>query len=135
MESEIEGWLRAFARAVRERDYAAGSALFAPEIVAFGTVADRADGIDTLAARQWRVVWETTSGFEFDYASLRCERHGDRAWAGSAWSSIATGGLTPGRRRAGRASIVLARDDRGDASRPCWRAIHSHFSLTPTGDL
>ena len=135
MESEIEGWLRAFAQAVRDQDYAAGSALFAPEIVAFGTVADRADGIDALVARQWRVVWETTSGFEFDYASLRCERHGDRAWAASAWSSVATRGLTPGRRRTGRASLVLAREDRGVAPRSCWRAIHSHFSLTPTGDV
>jgi ketosteroid isomerase-like protein len=124
MESEIEEWLRAFAQAVRERDYATGRSLFAPDVVAFGTVAERAEGIDALVARQWRVVWETTRGFEFDAGSLRGERHGDRAWIAATWSSVAE---TEGRRRTGRATLVLARDDRG------WRALHTHFSLTPTG--
>ncbi|MCU0670276.1 MAG: nuclear transport factor 2 family protein [Myxococcota bacterium] len=128
MESEIEEWLRAFAKAVRERDYASGRSLFAPDVLAFGTVAERAEGIDALVARQWRVVWETTRGFEFDYGSLRGERHGDRAWIAAAWSSMAaTGAHAEGRRRTGRATLVLARDDRG------WRALHTHFSLTPTG--
>lgn len=125
MQTEIEAWLRAFARAVRERDYAAGASLFAPEVVAFGTVAERVEGVGELAARQWRVVWETTHGFDFDYGSLRCEVCGDRAWIASSWSSLADAG---NRRRAGRASLVLKRsEDR-------WRAIHSHFSLAPTGD-
>lgn len=125
MQIEIERWLRAFARAVRERDYAAGAALFAPEVIAFGTVAERADGADALAARQWRVVWETTRGFDFDYATLRCEVCGDRAWVASSWSSVADAG---DRRRVGRASLVLKRE--GDR----WRAIHSHFSLAPADD-
>jgi len=127
MESEVERWLRAFAKAVRERDYTAGRSLFAPDVVAFGTVADRAEGIDALVARQWRVVWETTRGFEFDAGSLRGERHGDRAWIAAAWSSVATGAHADRRRRTGRATLVLARDERG------WRALHTHFSLEPTG--
>jgi uncharacterized protein (TIGR02246 family) len=127
MESEIESWLRAFARAVRERDHAAGVALFRPDVVAFGTVAERADGIDALVAKQWRVVWETTCDFEFDYASLRCEVFGDRAWVASQWSSNAVAGDVRAGRREGRASLVLARSDGR------WRAIHSHFSLAPAG--
>lgn len=127
MKLEIEGWLRAFARAVRGRDYAAGTALFLPEVVAFGTVAERADGIGALVARQWRVVWETTRDFEFDYPSLRCEVFGDRAWVAAQWSSSAADGGAHGARRRGRASLVLARSERR------WRAIHSHFSITPVG--
>lgn len=125
MESGIEAWLRAFAGAVRARDYAAGRSLFASEVIAFGTVVERAVGIDTLAARQWKVVWETTRDFDFDYASVCSEVVGDRAWVTPLWTSTATAGANAGARRSGRASLVLAREGAG------WRALHSHFSLTP----
>jgi ketosteroid isomerase-like protein len=125
MEAEIEAWLRAFAGAVRDRDYATGGSLFASDVIAFGTVAERAVGIETLAARQWRVVWETTRDFDFDYGSVRCEVVGDRAWATSLWTSTADKGPDAGAQRSGRASLVLARDGAR------WRAVHSHFSLTP----
>jgi len=121
MRAEIETWLRAFAAAVRARDYAAGAALFAEDVVAFGSVAARADGLDALRERQWRVVWEDTRGFDFDYATLCCEALGERAWAAATWSSASEAD----ERRAGRATLVFARDGAG------WRAVHSHFSLVP----
>lgn len=126
MDFEVERWLRAFSRAVRERDYAAGMTLFRADVVAFGTVAERAEGSEVLQARQWRVVWETTRGFEFDYDSLRCERRGDRAWVAAQWSSVGTDRDGCDLHRAGRASLVLAGGESG------WQALHSHFSLAPT---
>lgn len=121
MSAEVEAWLRAFAAAVRARDYASGARLFAPDVIAFGTVAERAAGVDDLAARQWRNVWERTRDFDFDWPSLCCNVAGDRAFVTSLWSSYATDGAL----RTGRVSLVLGREAGG------WRALHSHFSLTP----
>jgi len=119
--AEVQAWLRAFAGAVRARDYATGARLFADDAVAFGTVAERAAGVEDLAARQWRVVWERTRDFDFDWSSLRCDVAGERAFVTSLWSSYAADGA----RRTGRVSLVLGRETSG------WRALHSHFSLTP----
>jgi ketosteroid isomerase-like protein len=123
MRAKIEAWLRAFAASVRARDYAAGAALFARDVVGFGSAAARVEGLDALVEHQWRVVWETTRDFDFDYASISCGASDDLAWAAATWSSAdaaATGAC-----RAGRATLVFARDG------SVWRAVHSHFSLVP----
>jgi hypothetical protein len=99
-------WLDAFAAAVRTRNYAAARRLFAPGVIGFGTVAC-VDSLDNLELLQWRQVWEATSGFRFETATVL----GDAIAA--TWSS--DGG------RRGRATIVLAEG----------LAVHTHFSLSP----
>ncbi|HEX2656924.1 MAG TPA: nuclear transport factor 2 family protein [Polyangia bacterium] len=128
---EVEGWLRAFAGAVRAQDYqTAARELVEPDVIAFGTVAPRVVGVDVLAREQWRVIWRATADFDFDYASARAEVAGDRAWVAILWSSRGTDGvLAP--RRAGRATFVLARGADGVSAR--WRAVHTHFSMMPEG--
>jgi ketosteroid isomerase-like protein len=128
MRSEIELWLRAFAAAVRGRDYAAGSKLFEPDMVGFGTVAARVEGLDHLIARQWRIIWEKTRDFDFDYASVRVDGDGAGhwAWVAALWTStLEEPSSTSSTHRAGRVTLVLRR------SGPRWRAVHSHFSLAP----
>jgi len=118
-------WLEEFAAAVRAADYAGGAALFDPDALGFGTVAERAQGLETLMREQWRQVWGSTEGFRFDLAGARIEVEGDLAYAATGWSStgfLADGAPFP---RSGRATIVLRR--RADGL----RAVHTHFSLSP----
>ncbi|MCE9592121.1 MAG: nuclear transport factor 2 family protein [Planctomycetes bacterium] len=123
---EVCHWMERFASAVRARDYAAGRAMFDPGVVAFGTVASHITHLDRLIAEQWRPVWENTSGFRFDPASITVHVAGDLAWAAAAWTSSGThvdGGTFP---RAGRATIILRRTEQG------WLATHTHFSFNPS---
>jgi len=113
------------AAAVRAADYARGAALFDPGALGFGTVAERAQGLDVLMRDQWRHVWDATEGFRFHLDGARIEVEGDLACAASGWSFkgfAADGAPIP---RVGRATIVLRRGKDG------WRAVHTHFSLSP----
>jgi ketosteroid isomerase-like protein len=124
---EMETWLRAFARAVRERDYAAGRQLFDERVDAFGTVSFRSTSRAELERNQWSRVWPNTREFEFDYATAAAIERPDMRVILTGWTSL---GLTGGAEflRRGRATIVLVKqsDD--------WRAVHTHFSMEPSHD-
>jgi ketosteroid isomerase-like protein len=122
---EVLAWLDQFAAAVRAVDYEAGEALFAPEVVGFGTVGALLVGRDALVERQWRRVWGVTSGFRFDLDRATCGFTDVMAWAAAPWVSRGTRAGQPFDRR-GRATYVLRRGDGGR-----WLAVHSHHSLDP----
>jgi ketosteroid isomerase-like protein len=123
--SDIESWLKAFSRAVRDRNFVEGKNLFDGNVVSFGTVCFRVEGLDTLAAQQWRAVWPNTENFEFDYPSARALVEARQAVIVADWSST---GFAPGGvrfQRRGRSTLVLRRETSG------WKAVHTHFSLAP----
>jgi ketosteroid isomerase-like protein len=122
---DIESWLKAFSRAVRERDFASGKNLFERGVVSFGTVCFRVEGIDALAAKQWQAVWPNTENFEFDYASARAVVDAETAAVVAGWSSTGLTGNGPRFQRSGRSTLVLRRAASG------WKAVHTHFSLAP----
>ena len=123
--TSISNWLRDFARAVRERDIDSGRAMFAPEVVGFGTVASTASGLDDLVDRQWLQVWPFTEGFDFDYSRLSVMSVDGLAWAAVPWHSVGFDEDGKPYDRHGRATIVLHRDQTH------WHAVHTHFSLVP----
>lgn len=119
-------WLLAFSSAVRARDYAAGHALFAPHVVAFGTFSPALCGLADLEANQWRHIWENTCDFEFDFASLMCGGCDDFLWIAVRWSSHALDSNSQKTRfRTGRATFALEKIEGK------WLAVHSHHSLDP----
>ena len=125
---EIQEWLRNFARAVREVDYATGRTMFADDVVSFGSINEMLEGLDELESRQWRNVWGVTRGFDFDYSSIRCRADGEQAWAVGLWSS-------QGRNhkgwfnRQGRSTFIFERRDGR------WVAVHTHFSMVPPSSI
>jgi len=124
----IREWLSAFAQAVRSRDLNAGRALFAPDVVSFGTFASAMVGLDELAERQWSYIWNRTCGFTFDFKALHATIEGDFAWAAVPWQSQGLAGDGGTFLRTGRATYILQR--RGER----WLAVHSHHSLNPASD-
>jgi ketosteroid isomerase-like protein len=122
--SEVLAWLERFAAAVRAVDLAAGRALFAPEVVAFGTIGVMLVGREELVERQWRQIWPVTSGFRYALDRLHCGFSGELAWVAVPWASQGSRDGVPFERR-GRASFVLRHERDG------WLAIHSHHSLDP----
>ena len=120
-------WLARFARCVDARDPEAARALFADDVIAFGSVTAVMAGVDELERLQWKRVWPRISDFRFERESIHVL--GDPASGpltiALKWSSV--GRHDDGRRfdRPGRATLVLERSGAN------WRCVHSHFSLVP----
>lgn len=122
----LERWLRCFARAVRERDFAAGKKLFDDGVTSFGTVCFRMENLEELAAHQWGIVWSRTADFDFEYATARAALDEKLAAVIAEWRSTGFDAAQKPFPRRGRATIVLRK------TLPGWRAIHTHFSIEPT---
>lgn len=120
-------WLAEFAAAVSTADFARGRAMFAPEAIGFGTIAERAVGLDTLVDSQWRPVWSTTRGFTFDLATVKHGGDHPVYWAAAQWTSMGRDASGRDIERRGRATIVL-HDREGKLL-----AMHTHFSFVPSG--
>ena len=77
--AEVRRWLEEFAASVRAVDYDRGRAMFAEEVVGFGTFARMLVGRENLIAGQWKNIWGCTRGFRFvrDGRSARRRRRRD----------------------------------------------------------
>ena len=122
-------WLAEMEACVRDVDFARCRAIFADEVVGFGTRAAVAIGLEALEAEQWRHVWGRIRGFTFVAEELRCARYGDEAlWLGCPWTSEGRGPDGAWRQRPGRITAVLERRDGR------WLAVHTHHSLVPEAE-
>jgi ketosteroid isomerase-like protein len=119
-------WLAEMQACVRAQDYARCRAIFAADVVGFGTRAAVAVGLESLERDQWRHVWGRTRNFTFNVSELRCGLSGDHGlWLCCPWSSEAPNPDGIWRARPGRMTAVLERRD-GQ-----WLAVHTHHSLIP----
>jgi ketosteroid isomerase-like protein len=122
---ELRAWFKALERCVRAVDYTGGKALFAPDVVAFGTRAQMVSGLDALMAQQWSGVWPFIADFTILTDRLHGAAAGDLAWAAVPWTSTGFHGNGEAFDRPGRATAAFRRQDGR------WLATHTHFSLDP----
>jgi len=122
---EIRPWLESFSAAVRDGDFAAGQALFANDVCAFGTRADRIESLADLEANQWRPIWNSTRGYRFDFDTAIIEICGPMAWVAITWHSQGRNPAGNWFDRFGRATYILRKIEGR------WLAVHSHHSLNP----
>ena len=130
----IRNWLAEFAQCVRAADYARGRLLFSPQVCSFGTIAETANGLDSLVETQWQQVWDATRDFaiDIDSAIIECSRQGGLSYALVTWQSFRAEPGHESPRRVGRATIIF--ESEPDAPHGV-RACHTHFSKTPPGGL
>lgn len=121
----IHDWLKGFSYAVRSKDFVSGRRFFADDVVGFGSVAERCDGLENLENQQWRKVWGVTTEFEFDLESAAVNVDGNVAWAASSWQSYGKASSGDPLLRRGRCTFVFQKRNEQ------WLAVHSHFSLEP----
>lgn len=106
-------------------DYETAAALFADDVVAFGTKMDIVSGLEFLMAHQWKGIWPNIREFRFDLDSLRTGGDDDFAWGVCLWTSIGFAQDGSSFSRPGRATVILERKEGR------WIATHTHFSLLP----
>lgn len=130
----ITTWLDQFAACVRNRDLAQGRQLFAPEVRAFGTRAERVGDLSELVERQWRRVWFNTRGFRFLEESIEelPADDGSLVCVLALWESEGVNAGHRNFRRQGRCTILLRREETSPVG---YMAVHTHFSKTPPDEL
>ena len=121
----IREWFERLGRYCAEVDYASARAIFAPDVVSFGTRAEVVSGLSALQSNQWEGIWPNISDFKIEAGSIKSGGEGRHAWGVATWTS--TGFDREGRPfpRPGRATVALER------RRDEWLAVHTHFSLFP----
>ncbi len=122
----VRAWFETLAGHVRAVDFAGARAIFAPDMIAFGTFTDFMTGRDVAEQQQWRNVWPHIDNFRWR-PDIRTIVSPDRLQAVGMGVFDSTGyqqGGTP-YDRPGRATVVFVRPG-ADAS---WLAQHTHLSL------
>jgi ketosteroid isomerase-like protein len=126
MVSTARTFLTEMQACVRSVDFGRADALFADDVVAFGTYAAIVTGRDRLEHEQWRNIWPNIREFSFRLDELRCLGTDDAMCVVVPWDSLGTRADGTTFERPGRATLLLMH--RGGR----WQAVHSHFSLAPT---
>jgi ketosteroid isomerase-like protein len=120
-------WFAALTKFCRAIDYEGARAIFADDLIAFGTFTDFMHGQRLTEDKQWRNVWGTIRNFTVKTDTVEAIVSADRLTAigMGVWTSD---GFHPnGDRfdRGGRATVVLGRQKVGDP----FIATHTHLSL------
>jgi ketosteroid isomerase-like protein len=117
-------WLAEMESCVRAVDYERARAIFAPDVVGFGSRGAMLIGLDALERDQWRHVWSAIRNFTFRQEDLHCGIEGTGvAWLACPWTSEAVDPNGIVTTRPGRITAILTRTDGR------WVAIHTHHSL------
>jgi len=121
----VRDWFERLGRYCAAVDYDAAEAIFAEDVVAFGTRMDVVSGRDALRRNQWEGIWGRIQDFRINMDSIHGGGDGQHAWGVATWTS--TGFHEDGRSfdRPGRCTVALERRD------GTWLAVHTHFSLFP----
>jgi ketosteroid isomerase-like protein len=124
--ARIRRWFERLARHVRAVDFAGARAIFAPDMIAFGTFTDFMVGREKVEAEQWRNVWPHVDDFRWR-PDIRAIVSPDRLTAIGMAIFDSTGYAAGGSAysRPGRATVVFGRTSIGAD----WLARHTHMSL------
>ncbi len=120
-----EQWFAGLEKCCSTVDYDSAEAIFADDVVSFGTKTQIVSGLETLRKNQWEGIWGNIADFKIVSESVQGFGEGDIAWGVATWTSTGFDESHQPFDRPGRATVTLAR--RGGT----WLATHTHFSLNP----
>jgi ketosteroid isomerase-like protein len=122
----VRRWFERLAEHVHAVDFVGARAIFAEDMIAFGTFADFMTGRDKAEAAQWRNVWPHIDAFRWR-PDIRAIVSADRLTAVGMAIFDSTGYTPDGTPypRPGRATVAFTRRKPGDP----WLANHTHMSL------
>ena len=106
-------------------DFDSAEAIFAPEVVSFGTKARIVSGIEHVRRNQWEGIWPNIKNFKLNAEEAQGGGNETTAWGVTTWTSTGFDEQHQPFERPGRATIILERRDGR------WLALHTHFSLNP----
>ena len=125
----VTDWYARWGALVADVNFAPARAMFAEDVIAFGSKVETMTSQAQLEAQQWRAVWPSIEGYRYDLSTLEVVMSPDRLMAMGAVIFRSTGRHADGRtfERDGRATCTLMRPALGAP----WVCTHSHISLKP----
>ena len=123
----VRAWFDALSGHCRAIDYEGARAIFAEDMIAFGTFTDFMSGRDLAEQKQWRNVWGTIRNFRYELDKIEAIVSADRLTAVGMGTWQSDGYHPNGDRfdRPGRTTVTLGRKAVGDP----FVATHTHMSL------
>jgi ketosteroid isomerase-like protein len=118
-------WFTLLGRYCAAVDYDSNEAIFADDVVSFGTKATVVSGLGPLRKNQWEGIWGNIQDFRVDIGQLHAGGNADHAWGMVPWSSTGFHEDGTAYDRPGRATVILERRN------GVWLSVHTHFSLAP----
>ena len=106
-------------------DYGSAHAIFAEDVLSFGTRADMVSGLDPLQKNQWEGIWPNIQDFKINLETVHSGGDEHRAWGVATWTSTGFHDDGTSFHRPGRAPVILERRHHQ------WVSVHTHFSLNP----
>ncbi|MCX7312223.1 MAG: ketosteroid isomerase [Hyphomicrobiales bacterium] len=125
----VADWYARWGDRVAEVDFKPSRAMFADDVIAFGSKVEMMTSQAQLEAEQWRSVWPSIENYSYDLATLEVVTSPDRLMAMGAVIFRSIGLHPDGQKfqRNGRATVTLMRASVGAP----WVCTHSHISLKP----
>ena len=124
-EEAVREWFALLGRYCAAVDYESAEAIFAPDVLSFGTKARVVGGVKHLRENQWQGIWPNISDFSIEMEQVRGGGDSQFAWGLATWTSTVFDREGKPFFRPGRATVALERRNGG------WVAVHSHFSVAP----
>ena len=121
----VREWFAQLSHNCAAVDYESTRAIFAEDVVAFGTKMEVVSGLDILQQNQWEGIWPNIQDFQINMDSIYSEGDERFAWGVATWTSTGFDENGASYHRPGRATVTLER------RAGVWLATHTHFSLYP----
>lgn len=122
----VREWFGVINRNCPALDFDSTEGIFAPDVVGFGTKAQKIQiGLETLRQNQWEKLWPTIRDYEIDMHSVHGGGSEHLAWGVAVWTSTGFDEQGVAFPRPGRVTTVLEKRDGR------WLSVHTHFSVVP----
>ena len=82
----VTEWFARLGKYCASVDYDSARAIFAGDVVSFGTRADIVSGLDHLQKNQWEGIWPNIQDFKIDLDSIHAGGDGRIAWGVATWT-------------------------------------------------
>ena len=102
----IAEWFEKLGKYCASVDYESARAIFAEDVLSFGTRADIVSGLEPLQLNQWEGIWPNIQDFKINLETIHSGGDQHHAWGLATWTS--TGFLEDGSsfERPGRATVI-----------------------------
>ena len=121
----VRAWFALLSSYCAAVDFDSAEAIFADDVVSFGTRAAIVSGMEHLRRNQWEGIWPNIRDFRIDVEHVEGGGSETTAWGVATWSSTGFDEQHQPFDRPGRGTVILERRDGR------WLAVHTHFSLAP----
>ena len=106
----IVEWFEKLGRCCASVDHQSARAIFAEDVLSFGTRADIVSGLELLHLNQWEGIWPNIQDFKINMETIHSGGDQHNAWGVATWTSTGFHDDGSSFERPGRAAVFAKRE-------------------------